>query len=59
LDDSSQKAAAGVVEHQHHTTCVSKRVAYFEVERLGESTIDRLRLNDASESAAQVNTVTR
>jgi hypothetical protein len=34
LDGSSQKAAAGVVAHQHRTTCVSKRVAYCEVEHL-------------------------
>jgi hypothetical protein len=32
LDDSSQKAAAGVVAHQHRITCVSKPVACLEVE---------------------------
>jgi hypothetical protein len=41
LDDSYQKAAAGVVEHQHRITCVSIHPAYFEVEQLGSSTVDR------------------
>jgi hypothetical protein len=41
LDDSYQKAAAGVVEHQHRTTCVSNDRAYCEVEELGSSTVDR------------------
>jgi hypothetical protein len=36
-----QKAAAGAVVNQHRTTCVSKRVAYFEVEQLGLSAVDR------------------
>jgi hypothetical protein len=41
LDDSYQKAAAGVVEHQHRITCVGMDPAYCEVEQLGSSTVDR------------------
>jgi hypothetical protein len=41
VNDSYQKAAAGVVEHQHRITCVSIHPAYFEVEQLGSSTVDR------------------
>jgi hypothetical protein len=41
LDDSYQKVAAGVVEHQHRITCVSIHPAYSEVEQLGSSTVDR------------------